>query len=167
MSRLTFCKLTFDLEVISKWELDLIQCFFNIIGYGAEVASFYVGGYIYLARLTFALDHIRNGNDANVSDICQTLGQQSGLSVQMLDGNALLTNFPEFESADALVLGALLLRMKIFQAVKLGEAFSEIKGRESEISAVVESMAEGVVAFDAEGRVRVVNPVAMGGREGS
>jgi PAS domain S-box-containing protein len=45
-------------------------------------------------------------------------------------------------------------------AVKLGEAFSALREREQEIAAVVESMAEGVVAFDAEGTVRVVNPEA-------
>jgi two-component system, OmpR family, sensor histidine kinase ResE len=45
-------------------------------------------------------------------------------------------------------------------AVKLGEAFSAVHEREQEIAAVVESMAEGVVAFDAEGTVRVVNPEA-------
>jgi len=46
-------------------------------------------------------------------------------------------------------------------AVKLGEAFSEIREREREISAVVESMAEGVIAFDAAGTVRVINPEAV------
>lgn len=46
-------------------------------------------------------------------------------------------------------------------AVKLGEAFSAIQEREQEITAVVESMAEGVVAFDAEGTVRVINPEAL------
>ncbi len=45
-------------------------------------------------------------------------------------------------------------------AVKLGEAFSAVHEREQEIAAVVESMAEGVIAFDAEGIVRVINPEA-------
>ena len=45
-------------------------------------------------------------------------------------------------------------------AVQLGAAFSALREREQEIAAVVESMAEGVVAFDAEGTVRVVNPEA-------
>jgi len=42
-------------------------------------------------------------------------------------------------------------------AVRLGEAFSAIKLREREMTAVVESMAEGVVAFDSAGTVRVMN----------
>ena len=42
-------------------------------------------------------------------------------------------------------------------AVKLGEAFNEIEENRRQIAAVVESMAEGVLAFDSEGRVRVVN----------
>jgi len=46
-------------------------------------------------------------------------------------------------------------------AAKLGEAFSAIQEREREITAVVESMAEGVVAFDSAGTVRVINPGAM------
>jgi len=45
-------------------------------------------------------------------------------------------------------------------ASKLGEAFSAIRQREGEITAVVESMAEGVIAFDPEGTVRVINPEA-------
>jgi len=45
-------------------------------------------------------------------------------------------------------------------AAKLGDAFSAVQEREREIAAVVESMAEGVVAFDAEGTVRVINPEA-------
>ncbi len=46
-------------------------------------------------------------------------------------------------------------------AVTLGETFSALREREQEIAAVVESMAEGVVAFDSEGAVRVVNPEAL------
>lgn len=46
-------------------------------------------------------------------------------------------------------------------AVKLGQAFSALQEREREISAVVESMAEGVIAFDAAGTVRVINPEAV------
>lgn len=46
-------------------------------------------------------------------------------------------------------------------AGKLGEAFSAIQESEREITAVVESMAEGVVAFDAAGIVRVINPEAI------
>jgi len=46
-------------------------------------------------------------------------------------------------------------------AATLGEAFSALREREQEIAAVVESMGEGVSAFDAEGRVRVINPPAM------
>jgi len=45
-------------------------------------------------------------------------------------------------------------------AVKLGTAFSAIQASEREIAAVVESMAEGVVAFDAEYMVRLINPEA-------
>lgn len=45
-------------------------------------------------------------------------------------------------------------------AVKLGEAFSSLEQREQELTAVVQSMAEGVVAFDAEGVVRIANPEA-------
>jgi PAS domain S-box-containing protein len=46
-------------------------------------------------------------------------------------------------------------------AAKLGAAFSAIQEREREITAVVESMAEGVVAFDSGGNVRVINPGAV------
>jgi two-component system sensor histidine kinase VicK len=46
-------------------------------------------------------------------------------------------------------------------AAKLGAAFSAIQEREREITAVVESMAEGVVAFDSAGSVRVINPGAV------
>jgi two-component system sensor histidine kinase VicK len=46
-------------------------------------------------------------------------------------------------------------------AAKLGAAFSAIQEREREITAVVESMAEGVVAFDSTGSVRVINPGAV------
>jgi signal transduction histidine kinase len=46
-------------------------------------------------------------------------------------------------------------------AAKLGEAFSAVQEREREIAAVVESMAEGVVAFDSAGIVRVINPGAI------
>jgi two-component system sensor histidine kinase VicK len=46
-------------------------------------------------------------------------------------------------------------------AAKLGAAFSAIQEREREITAVVESMAEGVVAFDSAGAVRVINPGAV------
>jgi signal transduction histidine kinase len=45
-------------------------------------------------------------------------------------------------------------------AVTLGEVFSTLREREQEIAAVVESLGEGVVAFDAEGAVRVINPQA-------
>jgi PAS domain S-box-containing protein len=45
-------------------------------------------------------------------------------------------------------------------AMKLGEAFSALRQSEGEIAAVIESMAEGVVAFDSEGTVRVINPEA-------
>ncbi|TLM75787.1 MAG: HAMP domain-containing protein [Actinobacteria bacterium] len=45
-------------------------------------------------------------------------------------------------------------------AAKLGEAFSALREREQEIATVVESLAEGVVAFDAAGTVRVINPEA-------
>ncbi len=45
-------------------------------------------------------------------------------------------------------------------AQRLGEAFSALREREQEIAAVVESMAEGVLAFDPDGIVRVVNPEA-------
>jgi signal transduction histidine kinase len=46
-------------------------------------------------------------------------------------------------------------------AVKLGEAFSAVQEREREIAAVVRSMAEGVVAVDSEGIVRIINPEAL------
>ncbi|MDP2400429.1 MAG: ATP-binding protein [Actinomycetota bacterium] len=46
-------------------------------------------------------------------------------------------------------------------AGRLGEAFGAIRENERRIAAVVESMAEGVVAFDASGAVRVINPEAM------
>lgn len=42
-------------------------------------------------------------------------------------------------------------------AVKLGEAFGEIEENRRQIAAVVDSMAEGVLAFDSEGGVRVIN----------
>lgn len=46
-------------------------------------------------------------------------------------------------------------------AVTLGETFSALREREQEIAAVVESMGEGVVAFDSDGAVRVINPAAL------
>jgi len=46
-------------------------------------------------------------------------------------------------------------------AGRLGEAFSAIRESERQIAAVVESMAEGVVAFNAAGEVRVINPEAV------
>jgi signal transduction histidine kinase len=46
-------------------------------------------------------------------------------------------------------------------AVTLGDAFGAIEENRREIAAVVESMAEGVVAFDSTGAVRVMNPEAM------
>lgn len=46
-------------------------------------------------------------------------------------------------------------------AVTLGEVFSALREREQEITAVVESMGEGVIAFDSEGTVRVINPEAI------
>ena len=46
-------------------------------------------------------------------------------------------------------------------AAKLGEAFEEVQQREHEITAVVESMAEGVIAFDSTGTARVINPEAL------
>jgi signal transduction histidine kinase len=54
-------------------------------------------------------------------------------------------------------------------AVKLGDAFGAMEESRRQIAAVVESMAEGVVAFDAAGSVRVINPEAarllgIGGR---
>jgi PAS domain-containing protein len=45
-------------------------------------------------------------------------------------------------------------------AVTLGEAFGAIQESQRQIAAVVESMAEGVVAFDSDGVVHVVNPEA-------
>ena len=45
-------------------------------------------------------------------------------------------------------------------AVTLGQTFSALHDQEHEIAAVVESMGEGVVAFDPEGTVRVINPEA-------
>jgi two-component system, OmpR family, sensor histidine kinase VicK len=45
-------------------------------------------------------------------------------------------------------------------AVKLGEAFGAMEESRRQIAAVVDSMAEGVVAFDAVGSVRVINPEA-------
>ncbi len=45
-------------------------------------------------------------------------------------------------------------------AAKLGDAFAEVQQREHEIAVVVESMAEGVIAFDSSGTVRVINPEA-------
>ena len=44
--------------------------------------------------------------------------------------------------------------------VKLGEAFGAMEESRRQIAAVVDSMAEGVVAFDATGAVRVINPEA-------
>jgi PAS domain S-box-containing protein len=46
-------------------------------------------------------------------------------------------------------------------AIKLGEAFGEIRESQRQIAAVVESMAEGVVAFDATGAIHVINPEAL------
>jgi len=46
-------------------------------------------------------------------------------------------------------------------AERLGEAFNAIQENERQIAAVVESMAEGVIAFDAEEHVRVANPEAL------
>lgn len=43
----------------------------------------------------------------------------------------------------------------------LGEAFGELEESRRQIAAVVESMAEGVVAFDADGGVSVINPEAV------
>lgn len=45
-------------------------------------------------------------------------------------------------------------------AVRLGDAFGAIEESRRQIAAVVDSMAEGVVALDAAGTVRVVNPEA-------
>lgn len=45
-------------------------------------------------------------------------------------------------------------------AERLGEAFGAIRESERQIAAVVESMAEGVAAFDSAGVVRVINPEA-------
>jgi signal transduction histidine kinase len=46
-------------------------------------------------------------------------------------------------------------------AAKLGDAFGALQESERQIAAVVESMAEGVVAFDASGTVHVINPEAI------
>jgi signal transduction histidine kinase len=46
-------------------------------------------------------------------------------------------------------------------AAELGEAFGAIQESRRQIAAVVESMAEGVIAFDASGVVRVSNPEAL------
>jgi signal transduction histidine kinase len=45
-------------------------------------------------------------------------------------------------------------------AATLGQVFAALHEREQEIAAVVESMGEGVVAFDPAGTVRVINPEA-------
>ncbi|HET6497602.1 MAG TPA: ATP-binding protein [Coriobacteriia bacterium] len=45
-------------------------------------------------------------------------------------------------------------------AVRLGEAFGVMEESRRQIAAVVESMTEGVVAFDPAGQVRVINPEA-------
>lgn len=45
-------------------------------------------------------------------------------------------------------------------AVKLGEAFSQVEESRRRIASVVESMAEGVLAFDSSGFARIVNPEA-------
>lgn len=45
-------------------------------------------------------------------------------------------------------------------AEKLGEAFGEVEESRRRIAVVVESMAEGVLAFDPQGTTRVVNPEA-------
>jgi PAS domain S-box-containing protein len=45
-------------------------------------------------------------------------------------------------------------------AKTLGEVFTALRERDEEITAVVESMGEGVVAFDPAGMVRVINPEA-------
>lgn len=46
-------------------------------------------------------------------------------------------------------------------AENLGEAFGELQEGRRQIAAVVESMAEGVLAFDSDGLVHVVNPEAL------
>jgi PAS domain S-box-containing protein len=46
-------------------------------------------------------------------------------------------------------------------AVRLGDTFTTLREREQEIAAVVESMAEGVIAFDSQGAVRIINPEAV------
>ncbi len=46
-------------------------------------------------------------------------------------------------------------------ASTLGEAFGAIQESRRQIAAVVESMAEGVVAFDSSGVVLVTNPEAV------
>lgn len=45
-------------------------------------------------------------------------------------------------------------------AVTLGEAFGELEESRRQVTAVIESMAEGVVAFDHDGVVRIMNPEA-------
>lgn len=45
-------------------------------------------------------------------------------------------------------------------AVQLGEVFAALKEREREIAGVVESLAEGVIAVDESGLVRIFNPAA-------
>jgi signal transduction histidine kinase len=45
-------------------------------------------------------------------------------------------------------------------AAQLGEAFSALQERERDITAVVQSMAEGVASFSSAGELRVVNPEA-------
>lgn len=45
-------------------------------------------------------------------------------------------------------------------AARLGDAFGALKESRRQISAVVQSMAEGVLALDSEGYVRVINPEA-------
>ena len=46
-------------------------------------------------------------------------------------------------------------------AATLGDAFGDIQESRRQIAAVVESMAEGVVAFDSSGVVVVTTPVAV------
>ncbi len=46
-------------------------------------------------------------------------------------------------------------------AARLGATFGELAESRREIAAVVDSMAEGLVAFDAAGTVRVINPEAL------
>jgi signal transduction histidine kinase len=45
--------------------------------------------------------------------------------------------------------------------VRLGETFGELQESRREIAAVVDSMAEGLIAFDPDGAVRVINPEAV------